>query len=92
MSKSKDFDNTVLAMSEWLDERMDGYLLLLTKDGQSGMIMNGNDDNVVEALASGMEDHPELRDIVLSAISLAMESLELSDPNDFGDIDDFNMN
>lgn len=92
MSKSKDFDNTVLAMSEWLDERMDGYLLLLTKDGQSGMIMNGNDDNVVEALASGMEDHPELRDIVLSAIHLAMESLELSDPNDFGGIDDFNMN
>lgn len=92
MSKSKDFDNTVLAMSEWLDERMDGYLMLLTKDGQSGMIMNGNDDNVVEALASGMEDHPELRDIVLRAISLAMESLELSNPNDFGDIDDFNMN
>lgn len=92
MSKSKDFDNTVLAMSEWLDERMDGYLILLTKNGANGMIMNGNDDNVVEALASGMEDHPELRDIVLRAISLAMESLELSDPNDFGDIDDFNMN
>ena len=38
MSKKNNFDNTVLAMSEWLDERMDGYLMLLTKDGQSGMI------------------------------------------------------
>ena len=72
MSKKKDFDNTVLAMSEWLDERMDGYLMLLTKDGQSGMIMNGESDDVTEALASGMVDHEKLRAIVLRAVGMAM--------------------
>lgn len=91
MSKKKDFDNTVLAMSEWLDERMDGYLMLLTKDGQSGMIMNGESDDVTEALASGMVDHEELRAIVLRAVGMAMH--ELDEINHCGeDINDINLN
>jgi hypothetical protein len=91
MSKKKDFDNTVLAMSEWLDERMDGYLMLLTKDGQSGMIMNGEADDVTEALASGMVDHEELRAIVLRAVGMAMH--ELDEINHCGeDINDINLN
>jgi hypothetical protein len=91
MSKSKDFDNTVLAMSEWLDERMDGYLLLLTKDGQSGMIMNGDDEDVAEALASGMVDYEELRAIVLRAVGMAMHILaEINHCGD--DINEFNAN
>lgn len=90
MSKKKDFDNTVLAMSEWLDERMDGYLMLLTKDGQSGMIMNGDDDDVTEALASGMVDHEELRAIVLRAVGMAMH--EINHCDDADEIDSFNMN
>ena len=72
----EDFNNTVMAMSEWLDGRMDGYLLLLTKDGQSGMIMNGETEDIVEALASGMVDHDELRAIILKALGLAMHELE----------------
>ena len=93
MSK-KDFDNTVLAMSEWLDERMDGYLMLLTKDGQSGMIMNGDSEDVEEALASGMVDHPELREIVLTAVAMAMQELgEISHcGEDAGNIKDLNLN
>ena len=91
MSKKKDFDNTVLAMSEWLDERMDGYLMLLTKDGQSGMIMNGEADDVTEALASGMVDHEELRAIVLRAVGMAMHELdEISHCGE--DINDINLN
>lgn len=92
MSKKNNFDNTVLAMSEWLDERMDGYLMLLTKDGQSGMIMNGEADDVIDALASGMVDHEELRSIVLKAMGVAMHELEQIEPDDLGDINNFNMN
>ena len=93
MSKNKDFDNTVLAMSEWLDERMDGYLILLTKNGANGMIMNGESEDVADALASGMIDHPELGEIVLQAVAMAMQ--ELSEPHcgdDTKDINDLNLN
>lgn len=91
MSKSKDFDNTVLAMSEWLDERMDAYLIILTKDGGSGLIKNGEDEDLVEALADGMVDHPYLRQIILEAVALAMEQLgEISHCGD--DINEFNAN
>jgi hypothetical protein len=94
MSKSKDFDNTVLAMSEWLDERMDAYLMLLTKDGASGMIMNGESDDVIDALASGMVDHEELRAIVLKAVGVAMHEIEEQHHcgDDVDDINRFNMN
>ena len=94
MSKNKDFDNTVLAMSEWLDERMDGYLMLLTKDGQSGMIMNGDSDDIVESLASGMVEHKELRAIVLKAVGMAMLELDILSQNgeEVDGIDLFNMN
>lgn len=93
MSKSKDFDITVLAMSEWLDERMDGYLILLTKDGASGMIMNGEADDVIDALASGMVDHEELRAIVLKAV-VAMHEIEEQHHcgDDVNEINNFNMN
>ena len=91
---SKDFDNTVLAMSEWLDERMDAYLMLLTKDGASGMIMNGESDDVIDALASGMVDHEELRAIVLKAVGVAMHEIEEQHHcgDDVDDIKRFNMN
>lgn len=95
MSKSKDFDNTVLAMSEWLDVRMDGYMMVLTKDGQSGMIMNGDDEDVIESLACGMVDHPELRAIILKAVGVAMHQIEQECHhcgNDTEDINDFNPN
>lgn len=91
MSKNKDFDNTVLAMSEWLDKKMDAYLILLSKDGGNGMILNGDSDDVVDALASGMVDHKELRTIVLQAVGLAMHEIEQQ--NHCGDdINEFNMN
>lgn len=94
MSKKNNFDNTVLAMSEWLDERMDGYLMLLTKDGQSGMIMNGDPDDIVESLASGMVDHKELRAIVLKAVGMAMLELDILSQGgeEVDGIGDFNMN
>lgn len=93
MSK-KDFDNTVLAMSEWLDERMDAYLMLLSKDGQSGMIMNGDADDIVESLASGMVDHKELRAIVLKAVGMAMLELDILSQGgeEVDGIGDFNLN
>lgn len=88
---TKDFDNTVLAMSEWLDERMDAYLIILTKDGGSGLIKNGENDALVESLADGMVDHPELRQIILEAVALAME--QLGEINHCGDdVNDFNLN
>ena len=91
MSKNKDFDNTVLAMSEWLDERMDAYLIILTKYGGSGLIKNGENEDIVEALADGMVDHPSLCQIILEAVALAME--QLGEINHCGeDINDFNLN
>lgn len=94
MSKSNDFDNTVLAMSEWLDQRMDAYLMLLSKDGQSGMIMNGDADDIVESLASGMVDHKELRAIVLKAVGMAMLELDILSQGgeEVDGIGDFNLN
>lgn len=87
----KDFENTVLAMSEWLDEHVDGYFLTLTLDGQSGMIKAGDDDHVIESLADGMVAHPELREVILSAVAVAMEELD-ADHHCGNDIKDFNMN
>lgn len=87
----KDFENTVLAMSEWLDEHVDGYFLTLTLDGQSGMIKAGDDDHVIESLADGMVAHPELREVILSAVAVAMEELDQSH-HCGGDINDFNAN
>ena len=94
MSKKNNFDNTVLAMSEWLDQRMDAYLMLLSKDGQSGMIMNGDTDDIVESLASGMVDHKELRAIVLKAVGMAMLELDILSQNgeEVDGIGDFNLN
>lgn len=94
MSKKNNFDNTVLAMSEWLDQRMDAYLMLLSKDGQSGMIMNGDADDIVESLASGMVDHKELRAIVLKAVGMAMLELDILSQNgeEVDGIGDFNLN
>lgn len=94
MSKKNNFDNTVLAMSEWLDQRMDAYLMLLSKDGQSGMIMNGDADDIVESLASGMVDHKELRAIVLKAVGMAMLELDILSQGgeEVDGIGDFNLN
>lgn len=89
--RKKDFDNTVLAMSEWLDKKMDAYLILLSKDGGNGMILNGDSDDVVDALASGMVDHKELRTIVLQAVGLAMHEIE-QQHHCGDDINEFNMN
>lgn len=91
---ARDFDNTVLAMSEWLDERMDAYLMLLNKSGQCGMIMNGEGDDIVESLASGMVDHEELRAIVLRAVGVAMHELDIINHcgDDAKDINDLNLN
>ena len=88
----KEFDNTVLAMSEWLDQRMDAYLILLTKDGASGMIMNGESDDIVDSLASGMVDHPELREIVLKAVGLAMHQIEEECHHCGDDVNDISLN
>ena len=35
----KEIENTVLAMTEWLDENTDGYLVLITKDSQTMCIV-----------------------------------------------------
>ena len=54
--------------------------------------MNGEADDVIDALASGMVDHEELRSIVLKAMGVAMHELEQIEPDDLGDINNFNMN
>lgn len=91
MSKSKDFDNTILAMSEWLDDKMDAYLIILSKDGQSGLIKNGEDEDIVESLADGMVAHQELREIILQAVGLAMSQIEQGH-HCGNDINEYNLN
>ena len=78
-------------MSEWLDERMDGYIIALTKDGASGLVMNGDDEDLVESLAARMVEHAELRGIVLKAVGRAMHEIE-QEHHCGDDINEFNMN
>jgi hypothetical protein len=58
------------------------------------MIMNGEGDDVVDALASGMVDHKELRAIVLKAVGMAMQELDILSQGgeEVDGIGDFNMN
>lgn len=72
MSKKK--SNTMLAFSEWMDVHSDGYLIAFTNNGNSGLIMNGRQEDLVAMLASGMIDHQELRNVIEESLFIVIET------------------
>ena len=66
---------TVAAFSEWMDKNMEGYLMFFTKDGKSGTIMNGDVEQVIIGLASGMIEHDDMRFIISQAMAVAANEL-----------------
>ena len=73
----KEIENTVLAMTEWLDENTDGYLVLITKDSQTMCIVKSKKEkNLLESLVSGIIKEPALKSLLRKALSIAM-TLEL---------------
>ena len=67
-----DSDNTILAFTELMDKNMDGYFSFFTKDDESGLIMNGDVDKVIDGLASGLIDKEAFRFIMTQEKELSM--------------------
>lgn len=68
-------DNTILAFTELMDKNMDGYFIFFTKDDESGLIMNGDVDKVIDGLASGLIDKEAFRFIMTQAMAIATNEL-----------------
>ena len=63
--------NTMLAFAEWMDITVDGYIITYTNNGETGMVLKGDEDELVASLATGIMKHPELKRIVLRAMGAA---------------------
>ena len=63
--------NTMLAFADWMDENVDGYIITYTNNGVTGMVLKGDEDELVDSLSTGMVKHPELKRIILKAVGLA---------------------
>ena len=68
----KELENTILAMTEWLDEHTDGYLMIITKGEDSMLAAKGKHDQMVNALASGMMEDDRIKAVVLDAVKIVM--------------------
>ena len=69
----KEIENTVLAMTDWLDENTDGYLALITKNSESMCVVKSKDEKkLLESLVSGMVCEPALKNLLEKALGIVM--------------------
>lgn len=74
----KEIENTVLAMTEWLDENTDGYMALVTKGGESMCVVKSKDEKLLlQSLVTGMANEPVLKGLVARALGIVM-AMELN--------------
>ena len=84
----KELENTILAMTEWLDEHTDGYLSIVTKDGESMCVVKSRDEKLLlESLVSGMVNEPILKGLMSRALGIVM-ALDIENKSKQGKKDD----
>lgn len=70
----KEIENTILAMTEWLDEHTDGYLTIVTKGDQSMCVVKSKDEKLLlSSLVSGMVHEPVLKELIVQALDIVMK-------------------
>lgn len=65
----------IIAFSEWLEDKGYSYALFMCKDEECGILSNGEPEQVVAALASGMIEHPRLLELVTTAVATAVGAM-----------------
>ena len=75
MSKKNEPNNgdTILAFTEWLDEKGYSYLMFLAKDGGGGVVSNGDSEEIAKSIVCTMLEHPPLIDIIANALSIVLD-------------------
>lgn len=74
MSKNKPNNgDTILAFTEWLDEKGYSYLLFLAKDGGGGVVSNGDSEEIAKSIVCTLLEHPPLMDIIANALSIVLD-------------------
>ena len=69
----KEIENTILAMTEWLEENTDGCFMIVTKGDDSMCAVNCKDPKLLlKSLVSGMVKVPELKELMSRALGIAM--------------------
>jgi|GEM_PF-4458808 len=69
----KEIENTVLAMTEWLEENTDGCFMIVTKGDDSMCAVKCKDPKLLlKSLVSGMVKVPELKELMSRALGIAM--------------------
>lgn len=69
----KEIENTVLAMTEWLEENTDGCFMIVTKGDDSMCAVKCKDSKLLlKSLVSGMVKVPELKELMSRALGIAM--------------------
>lgn len=73
MSKNKPNNgDTILAFTEWLDEKGYSYLMFLAKDGGGGVVSNGDSEEIAKSIVCTLLEHPPLIDILANALSIVL--------------------
>lgn len=69
----KEIENTILAMTEWLEENTDGCFMIVTKGDDSMCAVKCKDDKLLlRSLVSGMVKEPVLKALMSQALGIAM--------------------
>lgn len=63
----KELENTIIAFSDWLDENADGYVMIVTKNGQSMAVAKGKHDELTKTVVNGMLQDPALKKLFMDA-------------------------
>ena len=64
--------DTILAFTEWLDEKGYSYLMFLAKDGGGGVVSNGESEEIAKAIVCTLLEHPPLMDIIVNAMNIVL--------------------
>lgn len=73
MSKNKPNNgDTILAFTEWLDEKGYSYLMFLAKDGGGGVVSNGDSEEIAKSIVCTLLEHPPLMDIIVDAMNIVL--------------------
>lgn len=64
--------DTILAFTEWLDEKGYSYLMFLAKDGGGGVVSNGDSEEIAKSIVCTLLEHPPLMEIIANALNIVL--------------------
>lgn len=64
--------DTILAFTEWLDQKGYSYLMFLAKDDGGGVVSNGDSEEIAKAIVCTLLEHPPLMDIIVNAMNIVL--------------------